>query len=320
MSRRLYTGRGDKGETGLWDGSRVSKRDPRIELNGTLDEVGAAVGLARSLAPRSMWKELLGLQQRLQDLMAYVARGSKNVEEPQAASIERWIDEISEAYPTGGAFVFPGESPAGGALHVARAVVRRAERVALRSLADGHIGSDAYETINRLSDLLFALAGKADAETKVDGVVKRVLSEMKREEISPEISLAEATTLIEAAKAEALAMKVPMVFAVCDGAGATVALQRMEGALPVSLVLAPGKASTSARLKMDTDALAPLVLPGAPLYGLAADASIVPFGGGKLLRRGAAVAGAIGVSGGSVEEDVKAASAAVELFASIGVR
>ena len=59
MSRRLYTGRGDKGETGLWDGSRVSKRDPRIELNGTLDEVGAAVGLARSLAPRSMWKELL---------------------------------------------------------------------------------------------------------------------------------------------------------------------------------------------------------------------------------------------------------------------
>ena len=111
-----------------------------------------------------------------------------------------------------------------------------------------------------------------------------------------------------------------MVFAVCDGAGATVALQRMEGALPVSLVLAPGKASTSARLKMDTDALAPLVLPGAPLYGLAADASIVPFGGGKLLRRDAAVAGAIGVSGGSVEEDVKAASAAVELFASIGVR
>ena len=65
---RIYTGGGDHGETRLWDGSRVSKRDPRIELNGALDETSSAVGLARALAPKILQPELLKIQQLLQDL------------------------------------------------------------------------------------------------------------------------------------------------------------------------------------------------------------------------------------------------------------
>lgn len=84
MSARIYTGGGDRGETRLWDGQRVSKRDPRIELNGTLDEAGALIGLARGLGPAAMQDDLLRVQRLLQDLMAYVARGRREAKVPAA--------------------------------------------------------------------------------------------------------------------------------------------------------------------------------------------------------------------------------------------
>ena len=180
---RIYTGGGDQGETRLWDGAKVSKRDPRIELNGALDETGASVGLARALGPASMQEDLLRVQRLLQDLMTYVARGNhEGVESPDWRPLEAWIDKILEDYPMRAEFVFPGDSPAGGALHVARTVARRAERIAL-PLWDGlnFISRDAYRFINRLSDLLFALAHKADVETKVERIVRQIQLEEAKE-------------------------------------------------------------------------------------------------------------------------------------------
>lgn len=325
---RIYTGGGDRGETRLWDGARVSKLDPRIELNGTLDETGASIGLARALGPASMKEELLGVQKLLQDLMAYVARGCKEgVNPPAWQPLEAWIDATLEAYPMKAEFVFPGDSPAGGALHVARTVARRAERIAL-PLWDGEnlISEDAYRFINRLSDLLYVLAHKADVETQVERIVRQISGENGQGkgqdgESSPspiqELTLDEALQIIEAAKAAAESIKVPMVVAVCAPDGTPLAFQRMRDSLPVSVRLATDKAATALKLKMDTDALAPLVQPGAPLYGLTGDPSIVAFGGGRLLRRGGIIVGAVGVSGGSVEEDMQAAGAAVYCFENI---
>ena len=322
---RIYTGGGDRGETRLWDGARVSKRDPRIELNGTLDETGASIGLARALGPASMKEELLKVQRLLQDLMAYVARGRKEgVHPPAWQPLEEWIDATLEAYPMKAEFVFPGDSPAGGALHVARTVARRAERVAL-PLWDGEnlISEDAYRFINRLSDLLYVLAHKADVETQVERIVRQISggdgdkgdrAAGPTPPPSQELTLDEALQIIEAAKAIADGIKVPMVVSVCAPDGTPLAFQRMKDSLPVSVRLATDKAATALRLKMDTAALAPLVQPGAPLYGLTGDPSIVAFGGGRLLKRDGAILGAVGVSGGSVEEDMQAADAAVRCF------
>jgi uncharacterized protein GlcG (DUF336 family) len=88
----------------------------------------------------------------------------------------------------------------------------------------------------------------------------------------------------------------------------------MEGVLQVSLGLAPKKASTAIKLKMSTEALSRLVQPGKDLYGLQNDPELVVFGGGLLLKDGAEIVGAVGVSGGSVEQDISVAEAMVRAW------
>lgn len=162
---KIYTGTGDAGRTSLWDGTQVSKNDPHIETNGALDELNAAIGLAKSFAPDAMKQELDGLQTDLVTLMAYVARGKREQIPPQPEHLEKWIDRTLAEYPMGNIFVNPGVTHAGAALHLARTIARRAERAALpiREENGGDIEPDAYKYINRLSDLLFALANKADS-------------------------------------------------------------------------------------------------------------------------------------------------------------
>jgi len=313
---RIYTGGGDHGETRLWDGSRVSKRDPRIELNGALDETSSAVGLARALAPKILQPELLKIQQLLQNLMAYVARGNKTVTPPDWKELEAWIDKTTSSYPLKNEFVFPGDSPAGGALHVARAMVRRAERMALPLWdGEGMLSEEAYKFINRLSDLLFALARKADVESFVDKVVKKIMeADAKPEDKEADITLDEALNIIEAAKSEAKSINVPMVVTVRAPDGSLLAFERMKDSLPVSINVSQNKALTALNLKMDTRDLGPLVQPGAPLYGLLNDPSVVAFGGGRLLKINDKIVGAVGVSGGSPDEDMQVADAAVRCF------
>lgn len=159
----IYTKTGDTGMTSLWDGTKVGKNDPHIETNGALDELNAAVGLAKSSAPASMTEPLNDLQNRLVALMAYVARGKKKQTPPDAAELEAMIDAVFAEYPLQHAFVNPGQTQTGAALHLARAIARRAERAVLPLCENGgDIEPEAYRYLNRLSDLLFALAHKAD--------------------------------------------------------------------------------------------------------------------------------------------------------------
>jgi cob(I)alamin adenosyltransferase len=166
---KIYTKTGDEGKTRLWDGTLVGKNDLHIETNGALDELNAALGLAKSLAPSSIKEELNGLQNRMVTLMSYIARGKKKMAPPDPADLEAWIDRITADYPLGGKLVTPGESQAGAAIHLARSIARRAERKALRIMeTGGDVEPMAYQFINRLSDLLFALAHKADIESGAD--------------------------------------------------------------------------------------------------------------------------------------------------------
>lgn len=126
------------------------------------------------------------------------------------------------------------------------------------------------------------------------------------------LRLCDVTRMAAVAELEARRLGVPVCIAFCDGAGTALLFHRMEGALPASVTLAPAKAWTAAAYRMGTDALGALTAAGGMLAGLGpAGGPIVPFGGGLPIRAGAAVLGAIGISGGSVEEDMQIARKAI---------
>ena len=127
-----------------------------------------------------------------------------------------------------------------------------------------------------------------------------------------------ALELIEEAKKKAAEIGVPMVIAVVDAGGNLVALQRMDQALLVSIDIAINKAYTAVAIKIPTHELANLSQPGQPLFGIhnADDGRIVIFGGGFPLKLNSENIGGIGVSGGSVEEDIRCAEAALERLGS----
>lgn len=130
------------------------------------------------------------------------------------------------------------------------------------------------------------------------------------------IGLNAALELIEAARKKAEQIGVPMVIAVLDAGGNPVALQRMDEALLASINIALNKAYTAVALKMPTHELTKAAQPGGPLFGIHTTdgCRIVIFGGGFPLKKGDEIAGGIGVSGGSVEQDMACAMAALECF------
>jgi cob(I)alamin adenosyltransferase len=157
---RIYTRGGDTGETSLGDGSRVSKRDPRIAAFGSVDEVNSLVGLALAAEPPDAVRAVLArVQNELFDVGAdfSVPRehdGRLRVTQEQVDSLERDCDRFNAELPELKSFVLPGGSEAAARLHVARAVCRRAERDALAA----DVSPLAVVYLNRLSDLLFILA------------------------------------------------------------------------------------------------------------------------------------------------------------------
>jgi cob(I)alamin adenosyltransferase len=170
---RIYTRQGDDGSSGLVTGARRSKADPRFEAIGTVDETNAAIGLARlhAAALGASLDAILGrVQNDLFDLGADLAtpdepkRGpALRVSETQVHRLEGEIDEINAALSPLTSFVLPGGTPGAAALHVARTVCRRAERLMV-ALRDGGqpVSPAALSYINRLSDLLFVLARAAN--------------------------------------------------------------------------------------------------------------------------------------------------------------
>ncbi|MHA4741827.1 cob(I)yrinic acid a,c-diamide adenosyltransferase [Dyadobacter sp. MSC1_007] len=165
---KIYTKKGDKGTTGLFGGSRVSKDDVRIECIGTLDEANSTIGLLRvKLGAEHAWQpNLHKIQKDLMDMMSHLARPSDAKKENKnpmpvdgATFCEEWIDEL-EAGMTSPSdyFLLPGGNEVSALCHVARTQMRRGERrlVSLILTDKVHEAIPAY--INRLSDLFFTLA------------------------------------------------------------------------------------------------------------------------------------------------------------------
>ena len=164
---RIYTRGGDKGETSLGDGSRVSKLDPRVVAMGEVDELNSLVGWTGGLD--RIQNELFDLGA---DLSVSYSPGDDRLRITDGAisRLEAELDEANASLPELKSFVLPGGSERASRLFLARAVCRRAERTVL-GVPDANPLAAVY--LNRLSDLLFVLARAANAEAGVDGPLWR---------------------------------------------------------------------------------------------------------------------------------------------------
>ena len=171
---KIYTRRGDRGETGLLYGGRVSKTDPRCEAYGTTDEAISALGLARALSASPRVKEIV--KQVQQELFAVgvelatdpgeyatMQRHFKVVSATMVEQLERLIDELEAEMRLPRAFIIPGASAASAALDLARTILRRAERRAVGLKEAGLlVNNELLRYLNRLGDLLFVVARYED--------------------------------------------------------------------------------------------------------------------------------------------------------------
>ena len=175
---KIYTKTGDRGETALFGGARVSKADPRVEAYGEVDELNAFVGVARAHGLDPDMDELLAsVQSTLFDVGAELAAapGSKTSGMPRVADaqvevLERAIDRFEEELAPLKSFILPGGTAAAAALHVARTVTRRAERRVVALGGEPAPREVIVRFLNRLSDLLFVLARVANARAGVADV------------------------------------------------------------------------------------------------------------------------------------------------------
>ena len=175
---RIYTKAGDGGETGLGDGSRVSKDHARVEAVGAVDELNAVLGLLAAHAPDGPERELVrSVQNDLFDVGADLCVPPKEGEAPdqclrvtaaQVGRLEAAIDRLNARLQPLTSFVLPGGSPAAAWCHLARTVCRRAERAVVTLAHAEPVNPQVLAFLNRLSDLLFVLARVANRDGKDD--------------------------------------------------------------------------------------------------------------------------------------------------------
>ena len=334
----VYTRSGDKGMTGLFGGSRVPKQSPLVEAYGTVDEANSTIGEAKAaMTDPTIRATLHHIQQRLFTLAAELASDAAGREildnkigADDVTELEHLIDECLAVTGPQRNFVVPGRDQISGILHRARTVVRRAERRVLTAGEYEEIRPDVIKYLNRLSDALYALARLAEhrhdlahVEQLVREAVERTLAapagaaapngseegstvtDAQGGSALPRYDLATLKLLAEAAERKAAEVGVPCVFAGVDQGGNLMLLERMAGSLLVSIEAAQSKAFTAAAFGRPTAELKDLSGPGGEIPGIQNfnNGRVVVFGGGLPVFVDGELAGGIGVSGGTPDQD-----------------
>lgn len=180
---KIYTRKGDSGDTSLFGGQRVSKDDLRVQAYGTVDELNSALGVVIASLPQKLedWRaSLLEIQCDCFTLGANLATPATGAAKPKhipdlpaarVTVLEVWIDKLDEELTPLKAFVLPGGTPSAAALHLARNVCRRAERCVVALAKSAELDPGILKYLNRLSDFLFTLARAANARQGVTDVV-----------------------------------------------------------------------------------------------------------------------------------------------------
>lgn len=172
---KIYTRTGDDGKTGLADGSRVAKDDLRVSAYGAVDEANAALGLARNHVDENTLNSISRLQNDLFDLGADLSTPIKKDEKnklrivpDQVFWLEQQMDFLNKNIAPLTSFILPGGTEAAAALHLARTIVRRAERKAVTLAKKEAVNPEALKYLNRLSDYLFVLGRHLNDNGKAD--------------------------------------------------------------------------------------------------------------------------------------------------------
>jgi cob(I)alamin adenosyltransferase len=157
---KISTRTGDRGETGLGDGSRVPKDHLRVEAIGSVDELNSVLGIVISASPPdTVQPTLLGIQHKLFDLGGELSiPGHSMLKADDVAQLETQLEELNAELPMLKEFILPGGSAAASHCHHARTVCRRAERRLVALTAEDSVSPLCLQYLNRLSDLLFVLA------------------------------------------------------------------------------------------------------------------------------------------------------------------
>ncbi len=172
---KIYTRKGDGGETGLIGGTRVSKDHMRIEAYGTIDELNSSIGVLRDQEglDETNKKRLVEIQEELFTIGSHLANDPDKSQmqlpdlNPRLIEyLESWMDEISDKLPPMSNFILPGGQIAASHCHLARCVCRRAERATITLSRSSEIESGIISFLNRLSDYLFVLARYLSHELK----------------------------------------------------------------------------------------------------------------------------------------------------------
>lgn len=168
MSWKIYTKKGDRGETSLIGGSRVMKFDDKVDAYGTIDELKSYLGLIRDLSNKEDVKDwILHIQECLFVAESRVAVDSEEalkkmpeLKEEDVVYMEKLIDQMNEQLPDLTNFILPGGHILASHAHVARTICRRAERITLKAFHNQNSDALVIKYLNRLSDFLFVLARK----------------------------------------------------------------------------------------------------------------------------------------------------------------
>ncbi|WP_432321709.1 cob(I)yrinic acid a,c-diamide adenosyltransferase [Yersinia enterocolitica] len=328
----IYTKTGDAGTTALFTGQRVKKSHPRVETYGTLDELNAALSLCARVA---QGEENLQLLDTIQHQLFYFSdelasegietppSGRKSISEPDIQALEQAVDRCMAQLPPVHGFILPGNTEAGSRLHFARTLARRSERQLIELAEQVPVRPVLLQYLNRLSDCLYALARDEEQRQQLQQttqtVVARYLAAITEKPVattqpaSTGLGFSDVHQLVKLAVEAAMTLQIAVVVALTDRHGNMIMTYRMPDTLLVSSELAPKKAWTAVAMKTATHQLSAAIQPGADLFQLEASTGgkVVSFGGGYPLWRDGQLVGGLGISGGSVEQDMHIAEAAI---------
>lgn len=169
--KNIYTKTGDKGTTSLFDAKRVSKDDIRVESYGTVDELGAFLGLAKNYVNNELYKNIENIQHKLFTVATNLATEDRSkiahhITEDDIKDLEALVDQYMGALgnPTG--FIVNGSNKASAYLHVARTICRRAERRIITLTGNADIDPLVLKYVNRLSDTIYSMARFSEEEQR----------------------------------------------------------------------------------------------------------------------------------------------------------
>ena len=191
---KIYTRQGDQGQTRLLSGDKVEKDDPRVKTYGALDELQSHLGFAKSLIRVASISSLLDKTQKdifvasseLASTPKTLAELKRRIAQEDVKRLETWIDELTATYGLPDGFVIPGNSSDSAAVHVARSVCRRCERLLVTLKRQHDFGSKVLLVyFNRLSDLLFVLAWALEIRAVISKTIEDFVGRNSGEKLNP---------------------------------------------------------------------------------------------------------------------------------------